>query len=67
MERICKVIEDALGNEVGRDFGRNMGSKVRKLSHRVPLGHSLSTSSRIRKVNHERLIVLIVLGSSTLG
>ena len=32
MERICKVIEDALGNEVGRDFGRNMGSKVRKLS-----------------------------------
>ena len=25
--------------------------------------HSLSTSSRIRKVNHERLIVLIVLGS----
>ena len=32
MERICKVIEDALGNEVERDIGRNMGSKVRKLS-----------------------------------
>ena len=31
MERICKVIEDALGNEVERDIGRNMGSKVRKL------------------------------------
>ena len=47
MERICKVIEDALGNEVGRDFERNMDSKVMKLSHRVPLGHSLSASSRI--------------------
>ena len=27
MERICKVIEDALGNEVERDIGRNMKSK----------------------------------------
>ena len=27
MERICKVIEDALGNEVERDIGRNMDSK----------------------------------------
>ena len=26
------MIEDALGNKVGRDFERNMGSKVRKLS-----------------------------------
>ena len=47
MERICKVIEDALGNKVGRDFERNMDSKVMKLSHRVPLGHSLSANSRI--------------------
>ena len=27
MERICKVIEDALGNEVERDIGRNIDSK----------------------------------------
>ena len=27
MERICKVIEDTLGNEVERDIGRNMDSK----------------------------------------
>ena len=44
MERICKVIEDALGNEVERDIGRNMDSKE---GQEMILGHSLSTSSRI--------------------
>ena len=47
MERICKVIEDALGNEVERDIGRNMKSKGRSGNYRSSLGHSLSTSSRI--------------------
>ena len=46
MERICKVIEDALGNEVGRDFERNMGSKVMKLSHRVPFIECQFTQQR---------------------
>ena len=27
MERICKVIEDTLGNEIERNIGRNMDSK----------------------------------------
>ena len=51
--------------EVERDIELNMSSKEGQ--EMIGRRHSLSTSSRIRKVNHERLIVLIVLGSSTLG
>ena len=51
--------------EVERDIELNMSSKEGQ--EMIGRRHSLSTSSRIRKVNHELLIVLIVLGSSTLG